>query len=77
MKLIQLAIVQVIGNVEDEKTFSTLSFMKSNLWNHLAWHLNIVIHMFAQDFFTKETFPFHHAIIDRNDGDKVKVGVNA
>jgi hypothetical protein len=47
MKLIQLAIVQVIGNVEDEKTFSTLFFMKSNLWNHLAWHLNIVICMFA------------------------------
>jgi hypothetical protein len=58
MKLIELAIIQVIGNLEDEKTFSTLSFMKSKLWNHLAWHMNIAICMFAQDFFTKETFFF-------------------
>jgi hypothetical protein len=33
MKLAKLVIVQVIRSVEDEKTFSTLSFMKSMLWN--------------------------------------------
>jgi hypothetical protein len=77
MKLIKLAIIQGISNLEDEKTFSTLSFMKSKLWNHLAWHLNIAICMFAQDFFAKETFTFHRAIKDLNDGNKVRVGVNA
>jgi hypothetical protein len=77
MKLIELAIVQVIGNVEDERTLSTLSLIKSKLWNQLVGHLNIAIHMFPQDFFTKETFPFHRAIADWNDGDEIKVGVNA
>jgi hypothetical protein len=33
MKLAKLVIVQVIRSVEDENTFSTLSFMKSMLWN--------------------------------------------
>jgi hypothetical protein len=33
--------------------------------------------MFAQDFFTKKTFPFQVAIMDWNDGDKVKIGMNA
>jgi hypothetical protein len=77
MNLIELAIVQIITSVEDEKTFSTLSFVKSKLHNHLAGHLNITICMFAHDISTTETFPFHCAIIDWNDGDKVKVGVNA
>ncbi len=33
MKLVKLGIVQVIRSVEDEKIYSTLSFMKSMLWN--------------------------------------------
>jgi hypothetical protein len=33
MKLVKLVIVQVIRSVEDEKIYSTLSFMKSMLWN--------------------------------------------
>jgi hypothetical protein len=77
MKLIELAIVQVINNVEDERTFSTLSFMKSKLKNCLVGHLNITICMFTHDFFTKEIFPFHCAITNWNDGNKVRVGVNA
>jgi hypothetical protein len=41
MRLVELAIVQVIGSVEDERTFSTLIFMKSKLLNRLTRHLNI------------------------------------
>jgi len=63
--------------VEDERTFSTLTFMKSKLRNQLVEHLDIAICMFAKDFFTKETFPFQIAIMDWNDGDKVRIGVNA
>jgi hypothetical protein len=77
MQLVELAVIQVINNVDDERTFSTLTFMKSKLRNQLVGHLDIVIYMFAQDFFTKKTFPFQVAIMDWNDGDKVKIGMNA
>jgi ABC-type antimicrobial peptide transport system permease subunit len=76
MKLAKLVIFQVIGSLEDEKTFSTLNFMKSTLWNQLVGHLKIAIRMFIQDFYTKETFPFHQAIAHWNDADKVKVTMN-
>jgi hypothetical protein len=76
VKLAKLVIVQVIGSVEDEKTFSTLSFMKSMLWNRLVGHLYIAIRMFIQDFYTKETFPFHQALAHSNDADKVNVTMN-
>jgi hypothetical protein len=77
MRLAKLVIVQVIGSVENERTFSTLDFMKSKLRNRLVRHLDIAICMFAQDFFTKETFPFQVVIMDWNDEDKVRIGVNA
>jgi hypothetical protein len=35
MKLAELDVVQIMGFVEDEKTFSTLTFMKIRLQNHL------------------------------------------
>jgi hypothetical protein len=77
MKLVELAIIQIIGSVKDESTFSTLTFMKFKLWNCLAGHLNIVICMFAQDFFTKDSFPFHATITNWNDENKVRVGIDA
>jgi hypothetical protein len=51
MRIVELTIVQVIGTAEDERTFSTLTFMKSKLRNQLARHLNIAIRMFVQDFY--------------------------
>jgi hypothetical protein len=38
--------------MEDEKTLSTLTFMKIRLRNQLWEHLDLVVHMFAQPFFT-------------------------
>jgi len=58
MQFVGLTIVQVIGSVEDERTFSTLTFMKSTLQNQLARHLDIAIRMFAQDFFHYWNFSF-------------------
>jgi len=58
MKLVELAIIQIIDNIEDERTFSILTFMKSKLWNQLVGHLNIIIRMFTQDFFIKDSFFF-------------------
>jgi ABC-type antimicrobial peptide transport system permease subunit len=66
MKLATLVIVQVME----------VWMTKSTLWNRLVRHLNITIHMFIQDFYTKETFPFHQAIAHWNDVDKAKVTMN-
>jgi hypothetical protein len=77
MKLVELAIVQIINNIEDEKTLSTLTYMKLQFYNHLVGHLNIVIQMFTHDFlFIKNFFPFQVTIINWNDEDKVRVGIN-
>lgn len=43
----------LLGNVEDEKCFSTISFMKNTLWNMLTTCLNLVVHMYAIFFFLK------------------------
>jgi hypothetical protein len=60
-KLVEFAIDIIIGNVEDECTFSTIIFMKSKLRNHLITNLNFLINMYAQGTFILEMFPFHIA----------------
>jgi len=56
MRLVELAIFHILGNMEDEKIFSILSLMKSKLWNQLARPLNITICIFVKNFFTNEVF---------------------
>jgi hypothetical protein len=63
MKVTKLAVVQIMGFVKDEKTFSTLTFMKTRLWNRLCEHLDIVVRMFTQPFYIINTFPYDDAII--------------
>jgi hypothetical protein len=46
-KLVELAIVVVLGNVEDELTFYTVTFMKSKLRNRLTTNLDLVVRMHA------------------------------
>jgi hypothetical protein len=48
--------------MEDERTFNTLNFMKSKLKNRLTSHLDLVIHMFYQHFYTLENLPYDVAI---------------
>jgi hypothetical protein len=43
MKLVELAMVQIIGSIEDEQYFSTLTIMKTKLRNLLTKHLELVI----------------------------------
>jgi hypothetical protein len=50
LKLVEIAIVTVVGNVEDEKTFSIINFMKSTFFNCLATHLDLVVQMYVQKF---------------------------
>jgi hypothetical protein len=62
LKLVKLVIVKVMGNPEDERTFSIVNFMKSKLYNHLIVHLDLVVKMYAQELYKLETFPFHTII---------------
>jgi hypothetical protein len=47
IKLVELAIVQIIGFVEDKHCFSTLTFMTTESWDPLTMHLELVILMFS------------------------------
>jgi len=62
IKVAEIAICAVLGSVEDERTFSTLSFMKSKLRNRLGGHVDTCVKLFSQEFFTLETFPMNKAI---------------
>jgi len=44
--------------VQDEHTFSTLSFMKTKLRNQLNEHLPLVVDMKCQVFHDLQTFPY-------------------
>jgi len=57
----------VLGNVEDECTFSSLVFMKLKLRNQLMTHLDLVVQMYGQTFYTLDTFPFYTTIYNSND----------
>lgn len=57
IKLAQLAIIHVLGSVEDERCFSSLTFLKDKLRNRLASnHHSLVMEMYAQDVFTLQNF---------------------
>jgi hypothetical protein len=56
-------VVQNMGFVQDEKNVSILMFMNMKLQNWLCEHLDLVVHMFAQLFYTINTFPYDDAII--------------
>ncbi len=47
MKVEELIVVQIMGSIKDEITFSTLAFMKIKLWDKLNDHLDLMVHMFA------------------------------
>jgi hypothetical protein len=50
LKVAEIAIAMVLSSVQDERTFSTVSFMKSRLRNRLTTHLELVVGMKAQSF---------------------------
>ncbi len=70
MKLAKLAMVQIVGSVEDEKCFSTLAFLKSKLWNKLTTHLPLVVRMFAQCTF--QNFPYASVL---NNGKELAIDI--
>lgn len=50
--------VQVLGSVEDERTFSTIAFIKNKVQNCLTNYLSPTVGIFSQKFFILETFSF-------------------
>jgi uncharacterized protein YijF (DUF1287 family) len=44
-----------------ERTFSTLTFMKNKLRNRLTTHLELVVGMKMQNFYTLDNFPYGDA----------------
>jgi hypothetical protein len=62
MKVAKLTMVQIMGSMEDERTFSTLTFMKTRLHNRLCEHLDLVVCMYVQPFYTVDTFHYHNVI---------------
>ncbi len=54
IKVVEIAMVQILGLVEDERTFDNLAFMKSKLCNRLTTHLNLCVHMFTRSNYNME-----------------------
>ena len=61
MKITELAVVTILGSVEDKRTFSTLSFMKNKLRNCLSTHLPLLVGIHAQQFYGLTDFPYDAA----------------
>ncbi len=56
--------LQVLGSVEDERTFSNVAFLKNKLRNRLTEHLPLVTTMFAQKHYTLTSFPYKEVVSD-------------
>ena len=61
LRLAKIVVVMVLGSVEDERMYSSLSFLKSRLHKTLSGHLNVVVGMFSQKLFELEEFPYEEA----------------
>ncbi len=59
LKLVKIAmILHVFRSIENECCFSLVSFLKNKLHNHLNPHLELVVVMYYQKFFTLKNFPY-------------------
>jgi hypothetical protein len=55
-KLVEIAMVQVLGLAEVERTFSTLSFMKSKWRIHFNEHLHTIVGIYSRTLYTLNAF---------------------
>jgi hypothetical protein len=61
-RLATMALTLVLGSVEDERAFSTVSFVKGKLRNKLVEHLPLCVKMFTQKFYTLRNFPYQEVV---------------
>lgn len=57
LKFVKIIMIHVFVYVKDERCVNFVSCFESKLWNHLIMHLSLVVVMYAQRFFTFDTFP--------------------
>jgi hypothetical protein len=62
LKLAEIECAFVLGSVEDERSFSSLKFLKSRLRNRLEDKLPLMVRMHGQNFYTQETFSYKQAL---------------
>jgi hypothetical protein len=63
MKLVEVACNEMFGLIEEEHTYSFITFIKNKLWNCLNNHdLNLCTQFYNQQFFNLETFSYEKAI---------------
>jgi hypothetical protein len=58
LKLVKIVMIHVFLYVKDERCVNFVSYFESKLWKHLIMHLSLVVVMYAQCFFTFDTFPY-------------------
>jgi hypothetical protein len=61
IKVAEIGIFLVLGSVQDERTFSCVTFMKTKVRNRLTTHLPLVVSMKTQNFYDINTFPYDRA----------------
>ncbi len=47
IKVVEIIVVQILGSIEDEKTFNNLTFMKNKLCDRLTAHFDLCVCMFT------------------------------
>jgi hypothetical protein len=58
VKSTQIAMIQVLGSMEDKQVFNNLNFIKTKICNQLIHNLALCVHMFWATFFTMHNFPY-------------------
>jgi len=58
MKLVEMAIIHVLGSIEDECCFFVLLFLKDKVRNRLDSNLAAIVGMKVQQVYTLSTFPY-------------------
>jgi len=79
VKLAEIAMIHVLGSVEDERCFSSLAFLKDKLRNRLQGeHLSLIVGMHGQKVYTLEDFPYEKCFLQWvNQADHYRYGVMA
>jgi hypothetical protein len=67
MEVVQLVVVQIMGFVEDERNFLTVTFLKTWLQNMICEHLwtwfGFGGFVYLQPFYIMDSFPYDNAIM--------------
>jgi hypothetical protein len=61
IKVAEIGICLVLGSVQDKRTLSCVTFMKTKVRNRLTTHLPLVVGMKTQSFYDINTFPYDRA----------------